>query len=92
LQNSIQLIKGLRAELSAASLVRGAVDATPLALEYRWAFNICRQTLAFAGLDGRIWEANNAFCLLLGYAQEETTSLTILSVTAREDSELSLKQ
>ena len=41
----------------------------------------CDQPLCFAGLDSRVWEANSAFCTLLGYTRLEVTGLSIFSVT-----------
>ena len=40
---------------------------TPTMAEFRCCFDVTRQPLCFTGLDSRIWEANTAFCTMLGY-------------------------
>ena len=48
---------------------------------YRCCFDVTRQPVCFAGLDSRVWEANSAFCTLLGYTRLEIAGLSIFSVT-----------
>lgn len=89
LVNSITLIKALRTELAAAQTLRctGAIGDPSQCNEYHEAFARSGMCQAFAGFDGRLWEANLAFCVVLGYNALDVSHLTILSITARDDIE-----
>ena len=82
LHHSIELIKNLLEQLRVEDAnAPKAVEATPSMAEFRCCFDVTRQPLCFAGLDSRVWEANSAFCTLLGYTRLEITGLSIFSVT-----------
>jgi len=92
LHHSIALIKQLLSELEQeeASSVKNEPDpGTPTMAEFRCCFDVTRQPLCFTGLDSRIWEANTAFCTLLGYTRLEISGLSLLSATAPSDTEAS---
>ena len=49
-----------------------------------------RQPLCFCGLDGLVWESNQAFSQLLGYEHKaQVTGLSLLNKTASTDNEAS---
>jgi PAS domain S-box-containing protein len=62
-------------------------DASVSGNEYHESFTRSGMCQAFAGFDGRIWEANLTFCVVLGYSALDVAHLTILSITARDDVE-----
>mmetsp|Transcript_62486 Transcript_62486/g.91583 ORF Transcript_62486/g.91583 Transcript_62486/m.91583 type:complete len:490 (+) Transcript_62486:131-1600(+) len=82
LHHSIELIKNLLEQLRIEDVNGAKVDeGTTSMAEFRCCFDVTRQPLCFAGLDSRVWEANSAFCTLLGYTRLEVTGLSIFSVT-----------
>mmetsp|Transcript_50004 Transcript_50004/g.156498 ORF Transcript_50004/g.156498 Transcript_50004/m.156498 type:complete len:487 (-) Transcript_50004:198-1658(-) len=92
LHHSIALIKQLLSELEqeeASSAKTEQEPGTPTMAEFRCCFDVTRQPLCFTGLDSRIWEANTAFCTLLGYTRLEISGLSLLSATAPADTEAS---
>jgi hypothetical protein len=52
---------------AAAAAAAAAADMRPAGNEYHEAFARSGMCQAFAGFDGRLWEANLAFCVVLGY-------------------------
>eukprot|EP00802_Teleaulax_amphioxeia_P007200 Tamp_07206.p1 GENE.Tamp_07206~~Tamp_07206.p1 ORF type:complete len:485 (+),score=71.91 Tamp_07206:298-1752(+) len=83
LHHSIELIKSLLEQLRVeeANSLQKNEEGTPNMAEFRCCFDVTRQPLCFAGLDSRVWEANSAFCTLLGYTRLEVTGLSIFSLT-----------
>jgi PAS domain S-box/PAS domain S-box/PAS domain S-box/diguanylate cyclase (GGDEF) domain len=52
---------------------------------FRTLFEQAQACMAFAGLDGRIFSVNPAFCEWLGYTERELHSLSILDITHPDD-------
>eukprot|EP00802_Teleaulax_amphioxeia_P010704 Tamp_10733.p1 GENE.Tamp_10733~~Tamp_10733.p1 ORF type:complete len:451 (-),score=101.91 Tamp_10733:387-1739(-) len=97
LQNTIAMIKQLQAELQHHKETREGPNAKsvrpgsqPSSQDYQQSFEMVRQPLCFCGLDGLVWESNQAFCQLLGYTNKsEVTGLSLLNKTASSDNEAS---
>ena len=98
LQNTIAMIKQLQAELhfhkETRELSQGKQVARPAAQpashDYAHSFEMVRQPLCFCGLDGIVWETNQAFVHLLGYGNKsEVVGLSLLNKTASTDNEAS---
>ena len=45
--------------------------------DFRCCFDVSRQPLCFTGLDSRLWDANTAFCTLMGYTRMEISGLSL---------------
>mmetsp|Transcript_4941 Transcript_4941/g.11856 ORF Transcript_4941/g.11856 Transcript_4941/m.11856 type:complete len:503 (-) Transcript_4941:104-1612(-) len=99
LHHSIALIKQLLTDLDAEERAAGVnhqeqqvVQQVPNMAEFRVCFDVTRQPLCFAGLDSRVWEANAAFCTLMGYTRLEIGGLSLLTATAPSDADASQQQ
>jgi len=99
LQNTIAMIKQLQAELQhhketretgAKQVARSGLPSLPASQDYHHSFEMVRQPLCFCGLDGLVWESNQAFSQLLGYEHKaQVTGLSLLNKTASTDNEAS---
>mmetsp|Transcript_56309 Transcript_56309/g.115156 ORF Transcript_56309/g.115156 Transcript_56309/m.115156 type:complete len:487 (-) Transcript_56309:40-1500(-) len=99
LHHSIALIKQLLTDLDQEEASAGSQRqedengrSIPGSAEFRCCFDVTRQPLCFAGLDSRVWEANAAFCTLLGYTRLEIGTVALLTQTAKEDAESTNQQ
>lgn len=96
LQNTIAMIKQLQAELDCCREAKlggkRPLATSPGSGDYRTSFDVTRQPLCFCGLDGCVWESNNAFCNLMGYTKQVrcTHSSAPLSCLATHDAVLGL--
>jgi len=52
---------------------------------FRTLFEQAQAAMSFAGLDGRIFAVNPAFCEWLGYSESELRTLSIVDITHPED-------
>eukprot|EP00283_Hemiselmis_rufescens_P016618 CAMPEP_0173454470 /NCGR_PEP_ID=MMETSP1357-20121228/52477_1 /TAXON_ID=77926 /ORGANISM="Hemiselmis rufescens, Strain PCC563" /LENGTH=202 /DNA_ID=CAMNT_0014421499 /DNA_START=5 /DNA_END=613 /DNA_ORIENTATION=+ len=89
LHHSILLIKHLIQELEQEEAA-SSYKPTPgkgSSADFKSCFDVNRQPLCFAGLDSRLWDANSAFCTLMGYSRMEVTGLSLLNATAPTDTE-----
>jgi len=98
LHHSIALIKQLLADLDQEEMASGVnhqeqqARQVPNMAEFRVCFDVTRQPLCFAGLDSRVWEANAAFCTLMGYTRLEISGLSLLTATAPSDADATQQQ
>jgi diguanylate cyclase (GGDEF)-like protein/PAS domain S-box-containing protein len=54
-------------------------------MRFRTLFEQAQAGMSFVGLDGRILSVNPAFCELVGYADHELRSLSIIDITHQDD-------
>jgi diguanylate cyclase (GGDEF)-like protein/PAS domain S-box-containing protein len=54
-------------------------------MRFRTLFEQAQTGMSFAGLDGRIFSVNSAFCEWLGYDESELRTLSILDITHPDD-------
>mmetsp|Transcript_5267 Transcript_5267/g.12531 ORF Transcript_5267/g.12531 Transcript_5267/m.12531 type:complete len:286 (+) Transcript_5267:56-913(+) len=84
LEATIEYVKDLRVRQA-----QPEATAAP-APEYRAAFQLAKQGMAFAGIDARFWDVNEALCALTGYSAAELRGNSFMNLTLPEDLELFL--
>jgi len=59
-------------------------------IEYRHAFLLAKQGIAFAGIDSRFWDVNDSLCSTVGFSSSELLAMTFMNLTLQDDLEMFL--